>query len=63
MYNAEHCVSLSTILDGFIDDIVRVRNFESACLLEVSHSGFGSPEVYLRETLIKQDFSRIELKL
>jgi len=50
-------------MNGLIDDSMFSGHLVSACLREVRHSGIVVAEVYLRETLIEQDFSRIEFEL
>lgn len=62
-YNAEHCVSLTTVSDSILDDAVFVCSLFAHSLLEIIHSSIGIAEVYLAETFIEQDFSRIEDKL
>ena len=52
-HDAEYCVPLATILDGFVDDPMLDGNLISACFFEVRHSGIVVAEVYLRETLIE----------
>ena len=52
-HDAEYCVPLATILDGFVDDTMLDRNLISACFSKVRHSGIVVAEVYLRKTLIE----------
>jgi len=61
-HDAEHRISLATVLDGFIDDSVFGRDFIGTCFCEVSHSGIIVAEVYLRDALVEKNFGRIEFE-
>jgi len=52
-HDAEYRVSLTAILDGFVDDTMLDRNLISACFSKVRHPGIIVAEVYLREALIE----------
>lgn len=62
-HDAKHCVSLTTILDGLIDDCVFGRDLVGARFVQVRHSGVIVAEVYLGEAFVENNFSRMELKL
>jgi len=52
-HDAEHCISLTTILDGFVNDPMLDGHLVGACFAKVRHPGIVVAEVYLSETLIK----------
>ena len=59
---AEHCVSLTAVLDGFVDDPVLGGDLIGAGICEVRHPGVVVTEVYLRDALVKKNFGRIEFE-
>jgi hypothetical protein len=53
MYNAEYCVSRTTVLNRLINNSVFSSDLVSGSFCEVGHSGIKVAEVYLRESLIE----------
>ena len=62
-YDAEHCVSFATILDGFVDYSVFGNDLIGTCLRKIRHSDIIVAEVYLSEASIEKDFGRIKFEL
>jgi len=62
-YDTKHGVSLTTILDGFVDYSVFGSDLISACLRDVGHSNIVVAEVNLREALVEKDLCRIKFEL
>jgi hypothetical protein len=62
-YNAKNSVSLSTILDRVIDDIVLLGRLLPTGLLHVGDALLDIVHINLGQALVEEDLCRIELEL